>query len=49
LILPRDVRVLIHEARRAGVPNRPRLEEALDILRAELAAGRSTATDSATT
>lgn len=27
------------------MPNRPRLEEALDFLRAELAAGRSTATE----
>jgi hypothetical protein len=45
LILPHGVTVLIHEVRRAGVPNRLRLEEALDCLRAELAAGRSTTTE----
>ncbi|MFD8966886.1 hypothetical protein ACFV0C_18130 [Streptomyces sp. NPDC059568] len=45
LVRPRDVKVLIHEARRPGVPDRPRLEEALDVLRAELAAGRSTTTE----
>jgi hypothetical protein len=44
-IRPHDVTVLTHEVRRPGVTNRLRLEEALDFLRAELAAGRSTTTE----
>jgi hypothetical protein len=42
---PYEVKVLIHEARRAGVHDRPRMEEALDVLRAELEVGRSTKTE----
>lgn len=37
--------MLIHEAKRAGVHDRPRMEQALDLLRAELEFGRSTKTE----
>ncbi|MFG1805023.1 hypothetical protein [Streptomyces sp. NPDC049040] len=40
-----EVRVLIHEPGRAGMHDRPRVEKALDVLRAELEVGRSTKTE----
>ncbi|MGW0544870.1 hypothetical protein ACWD0D_31865 [Streptomyces griseoincarnatus] len=36
MLQPYEVRVLIHEPRRAGVHDRPLIEETLDVLRAEL-------------
>ncbi|WP_406859158.1 hypothetical protein ABZO31_02350 [Streptomyces sp. HUAS MG47] len=36
------VKVLVHEVRRGSVQDRPRREEALDLLRAELVVGRPT-------
>jgi hypothetical protein len=45
LIRPYEVRVLIHEPGRADVHDRPRIEETLDVLRAELEVERSAKTE----